>query len=659
MIHAYLSLSVRLRQTKKRALKGLPWSLIGVEGVRTVITVATRWLVLLIMMMSVVSADAGIALKEKWKVRTGLHSFRSSIQSDAGILMVGSNGNATDSLRDDLDGVFLIEARTGKVLRQILTTPVGDRDVNGIAVHGGRLFFGNDHDQFFAYNIYGDGHFIWTFSADGDIEGSPALEDLNSDGALDVIFGTEGGSVYAVNGKSGDLIWKQSVPFKPSFTYPEFRSFMASPALLDINQDGVRDVVLGSRNGTLYAFDGQTGTAVWEFRTKEPSGIYASAFIGDTLVVAETYSRIFELNFQGQPIREILIQGKTRQGLFGSPVKLPSGAIVIGSSWVAGQSGVWFIPPGENLPTERCFWPVGKVSATPVVADIWGDTDLEVLVATEAGEILIFSESGQLLFRQMMAYGIEATPYIGDIDGDGHGDLVVAGQDKHVHVYALPKMGKMYWPSFRGNRWNTGQEGDALTVYPSKYRPVSPPLDDAKVFAKRELVYRSDVYDASHDLVSDVGIGKVQLGTTYGKLKAFLGGRAVYKEGPFGPGQRGVSVSMDDEELCVILYPAWKERLKASDTIARIRTYNPRFKTKEGVGPGDEIALAEKMFGPVTLSLLEDTAEEHVRFDGTSPKMTIGVLPVVGLYGSRARLKSKTTQHYAKGSRIAYIEVRR
>lgn len=647
LLYAYLSLSVWLRRAGKRDTYGRhPVGLFGV-GIAILIVTSSVW------------ANTEFSLNEKWKVRTGLHSFRSTIQSEAGIVVVGSNGNATDSLRDDLDGVFLIDAATGKVLRQILTTPVGDRDVNGLAIHGGRLFFGNDHDQFFAYSIYGDGQFLWTFAVDGDVEGAPALEDLNSDGALDVIFGTEGGSVYALDGKSGTLIWKQSVPFKPSFTYPEFRSFMASPALWDINQDGVRDVVMGSRNGTLYAFDGQTGKLLWEFRTKEPSGIYASAFIGDTLVVAETYSRIFELDRQGQHLREILIQGKTRQGLFGSPVKLPSGAIVIGSSWGTGQSGLWFIPPGENLPSDHHFWPVGKVSATPVVADIWGDTGLEVLVATEAGELLMFSESGQLLSRHMLPYGIEATPYIGDIDGDGKGELVIAGQDKHVHVYALPKLGQRYWPSFRGNAWNTGQQNDSLHLYPTHYKPTVPPLEDPQVFVKRELVYRSETYDAATDLISDVGIGTVHLGTTYGKLKAFLGPRAVYKEGPFGPGQRGVSVSMDGEELCVILYPAWKDSLKASDTLNRIRTYNPRFKTKEGIGPGDEIAIAEKIFGTVTLSFLEDTAEEHVRFASNSTKITVGVRPVVGLYGSRARLKSKTTQKYARGSRIAYIEVRR
>jgi outer membrane protein assembly factor BamB len=618
-----------------------------------------RSLLVWLLVPAFLSAAPTITLNEKWRSHTGLHSFRTSIQADAGIVIVGSNGNSTGSLRDDLDGVFLLDAATGKVLRKFMTDPVGDRDVNGVAVHAGRLFFGNDNDQFFAYNLYGDGRFLWQVSVDGDVEGAPALEDLNSDGVLDVVFGTEGGTLYALDGRSGAVLWKQAVPFKPSFTYPEFRSFMASPGLVDINKDGVRDVVIGSRNGTVYAFDGHTGAILWEFRTKEPSGVYASAFISDTILVAETYSRLFELNFQGEILREILIKGETRQGLFGSPVKLPSGAIVIGSSWMSGQSGIWFIPPGENLPTARHFLPVGKVSATPVVADIYGDNGLEVLVVTEAGELIVFSESGEVLSREKLPYGVEATPYIGDIDGDGQLELVLAGQDKETHVYVLPKKGRVYWQGFRGNGWNTGQRDDALSVYPTYYRPKVPTLDDEKSFVKRELVYHSNTYDSGVDLISDEGIGSVKLGTTYGKLRAFLGGRAVYHEGPFGPSQRGISVSMDNEEICVILYPAWKSSLKASDTITRIRTYNPRFKTKEGFGAGDGLSVGEQLFGKVTLSFLEDTAEEHLRFGSVDSKIKFGVRPVAGIYRSTARLKSKTTQKYAKNAQVEYVEIRR
>lgn len=609
-----------------------------------------------------VYAQEVLPLRESWRAYVGLSSFRTTLHAAAGVVVVGSNGNATDSLRDDMDGLFLLEGATGRILRHPLTQPLGDRDVNGVALHNGRLFFGNDNNQFFAYNLYGDGSFLWTLTTDGDVEGAPALEDLNSDAHLDIVFATEGGSVYAVDGRTGTVMWKQSVPFKPSFTYPEFRGFMASPGLIDLNQDGVRDVVIGSRNGTVYAFDGQSGAILWEFRTKEPSGVHASAFIdseASTILVAESYSRLFELDRQGQVLREILIQGKSRQGLFGSPVKLPSGAIVIGSSWSEGQSGVWFIPPGENLPVATHFFAIGRVSATPVVADIWGDSGLEVLVVSEDGELVVFSESGTVLQRQRLPYGVEATPYIGDVDGNGTLDLLIAGMDKYVHAYTVPKSGRLYWPSFRGNGWNTGRVHDPLGIYPNRYTPPVPSVDDVPAFAKRELVYRSGSYDSGLDLISGTSIGQVQLGTTYGKLKSFLGGRAVYQEGPFGPGQRGVSVSLDGEELCVILYPAWKGVLKPTDTITRIRTYNPRFRTKEGVGPGELISLAETMFGSVTLSFLEDTAEEYLRFENNDPKLYFGVRPVVGLYASQARLKSKTTKKYIKNARIAYVEVRR
>jgi outer membrane protein assembly factor BamB len=62
-------------------------------------------------------------------------------------------------------------------------------------------------------------------SVNGDIEGAPALADLDSDGVIDVVFATEEGELYAVKGSSGKIIWKfQTVWEKAEVQYGAFES---------------------------------------------------------------------------------------------------------------------------------------------------------------------------------------------------------------------------------------------------------------------------------------------------------------------------------------------------------------------------------------------------------------------------------------------------
>lgn len=94
---------------------------------------------------------------------------------------------------------------------------------------------------------------------------SPRAADLNLDGVKDLIVGTgkkefeqtETG-VMAVDGATGKLLWK----------VPARDQMYGSPALLDINQDGVPDVVIGGRAAELKAINGKTGKIIWEFFPK-------------------------------------------------------------------------------------------------------------------------------------------------------------------------------------------------------------------------------------------------------------------------------------------------------------------------------------------------------------------------------------------------------
>ncbi len=91
---------------------------------------------------------------------------------------------------------------------------------------------------------------------------SPRATDLNGDGILDLVVGmgriefqASDTAIVALDGKSGDTIWKR----------PAIDQIYGSATLLDINKDGVEDVLIGGRSAILQAIDGRGGKLIWDF----------------------------------------------------------------------------------------------------------------------------------------------------------------------------------------------------------------------------------------------------------------------------------------------------------------------------------------------------------------------------------------------------------
>lgn len=406
-----------------------------------------------------------IDLALKWKTPIGLTTFRSTISLANNLIIVGSNGESLSSLNDSQDGVYLINPKTGEIKRHIQNEMGEDSDINGVAIYGDNLFFGSDNSYLFSYSF--DGNKNWSFATDGDVEGAPSLTDITGDSFPDVVFTTENGSVYALNGKDGALIWNfvakmEQTPGK--YEYLSSNAFMSSPAVFDINQDGVKDVLVGARNAIFYAIDGKTGEVIWKYHTG--SGIHSSAMVANVLgkqqiIFAEAYSDIHILDNDGrlQNKKELYAYSQGIQGLFSSPVYTDKNNIVIGSSWWDNEDdGFWIVPLGyENTEPQPqpLFLGVKNVSATPLIADIIGNQKSQIIIATEDGKLIISNEQGYILATMSLESGVEATPLIADIDNDGKNELLIAARDGYLYCYETNGSG-IHWGQFRGNNLNTG-----------------------------------------------------------------------------------------------------------------------------------------------------------------------------------------------------------
>jgi outer membrane protein assembly factor BamB len=111
---------------------------------------------------------------------------------------------------------------------------------------------------------------------------SPRLADLNSDGTLDIIFGAGreefqrcDSAVIALDGLTGKMLWR----------LPSIDQIFGSAALKDLNGDGIQDVLIGGRSAELFAINGKTGRIIWKFDKKHAKkkwyNFYNPQFIKD------------------------------------------------------------------------------------------------------------------------------------------------------------------------------------------------------------------------------------------------------------------------------------------------------------------------------------------------------------------------------------------
>ncbi len=412
----------------------------------------------------------------KWKAFVGLTTFRTTISFSEGMIILGSNGTRFNSLNDEWDGVYLLDGKTGKIVRHIRPTITGDTDVNGVAIFQDHLFFGNDEGQFFSYTKSGEKR--WEFQADGDVEGAPALSDLQGDGYPDVVFATEAGSVFALNGRSGRRLWSFSARLEPvegKYEYLTSSSFIASPALYDVNADGVRDVLIGARNATFYALNGKTGEVIWRYHTG--SGIHSSAMVlaqGRNLRIlfAEAYSSLHILDQTGEKRTENEFEapGGGIQGFFSSPVQTPLGEVFIGSAWWdhgggegefgTDMDGYWVFHPYSNR-SSRKFKGLGRISSTAFVADILDQFTPQVGLVSERGRLVLLHSTGEIIADFLLPEGVEATPLVADVDNDFKTELLIAAYDGYLYCFGTEAAGRIEWGQFRGNNFNTGVYQDS------------------------------------------------------------------------------------------------------------------------------------------------------------------------------------------------------
>ena len=182
-------------------------------------------------------------------------------------------------------GLYAVNKDTGKQRWRFKTE---GRVVSSPAVAGGIVYFESYDGNFYAVDAE-TGHLMWKFTTGGErrfegthLHGSlPAPETMPDpfDVYLSspvvwhdaVYFGSGDGNVYALNAKSGAVVWK----FKTGDVVH------ASPAIAD------GTLFIGSWDSYMYALDAASGTEKWRFKTGDDPDIHNQVGIASSAAVLD------------------------------------------------------------------------------------------------------------------------------------------------------------------------------------------------------------------------------------------------------------------------------------------------------------------------------------------------------------------------------------
>lgn len=258
-----------------------------------------------------------------------------------------------------------------------------------------------------------DGRLLWRFFGDRYRVGGIAVGCTDGDNVPEIIYGTDNGNVYELD-SFGRVQWRHTehAPYGRS-----------GPNLARLHPDGNPEVFITRSNvgnaTCLMALGAADGTCVW--RSSDTMQGYCSTAFADV---------------DGDGVLEVLHGDKGNYFYCEN----------------ADGNRRWHVELGGR----GIFW-------APAMADIDGDGRIEAILGIRGADpatgacVYLVGPEGNVKQGLKLGGDANATPAVGDIDGDGELEVVCAiSGPNQIQALTWHAKGTVAWPSLRGNSRMTG-----------------------------------------------------------------------------------------------------------------------------------------------------------------------------------------------------------
>jgi outer membrane protein assembly factor BamB len=357
----------------------------------------------------------------------------------------------------------------------------------------------------------------WSYATEDWVEcHGAAVADIDGDGAMEVVIGSNDDKVYCLDGVTGLLEW----------SYPTGGSVFSSPAAADIDGDDTMEVVVGSYDSNIYCLNGITGLVEWSYAAGGP--VYSSPSVanvdgvtGMEVVVGSINDKVYCLDGATGTIKWSY---QTGDDVFSSPAVADVDEdgdveVVIGSDdhkvyCLNGATGVvkWSYPTGD------------KIYSSPAAADVDGITGMEVVIGSNDNNIYCLNgATGLVKWSYATGGSVWSSPAVADVDGNDTMQVVIGSHDGKV--YRLNGVtGAMEWSYDIGGPVHRGisvadLDGDIADeckleiLVPNNYTDLLTCLngEDGSVLWTKQLA--TDVHDITIADIDNDGCVELVMGT--------------------------------------------------------------------------------------------------------------------------------------------------
>ncbi len=224
------------------------------------------------------------------------------------------------------------------------------------------------------------GSLVWQAERGGCYQSAPLLFDQDGDGLVDVVVSTWfDDKVRAFSGLDGRLRWQTTIGDQ---TYH-------AGSFGDLSGDGVPDVALGDYSGTLWALNGRDGAVLWSRRLEGVNYVFGPTAMADLdgdgrLEVVVAADRLFVYGADGRRLLQVRLPGYCSRGPLLTDLDGDGRADILVA--LAGPRLQVYRGNDGSLLWEQRLPGSAAMDFHPALADLDGDGRIEVFTVYGRGQ---------------------------------------------------------------------------------------------------------------------------------------------------------------------------------------------------------------------------------------------------------------------------------